>query len=82
MIRHKFIFYILLTGNSTFGYQYITSLYWAAATSASVGYGDVHAHTTTEVSMSVISGSKFATSEMKENLRTSFISSSQFEYVA
>ena len=30
-------------------YQYITSLYWAAATSASVGYGDIHAYTVGEV---------------------------------
>lgn len=36
-------------GNEAVGFQYVTSLYWAAATSASVGYGDIHAHTTTEV---------------------------------
>lgn len=36
-------------GNKTLGVQYITSLYWAAATSASVGYGDIHAYTASEV---------------------------------
>jgi len=75
-------FYILLAGNSTFGNQYITSLYWAATTSASVGYGDVYAHTTTEVSTSVIRCSKFTTCKMKENLRNSFISSSQLGHIA
>ena len=75
-------FYTLLTGNSPLEVQYITCLYWAAATSASVGYGDAHAHTTTEVSMTVNPCSKFATSKMKDNLRTSFISSSQCEYIA
>ena len=29
--------------------QYVTSLYWAAATSASVGYGDIHAMLVSEV---------------------------------
>ena len=64
----------LSTGNSTVGFprQYITSLYWAAATSASVGYGDVHAHTTTEVSTTVIPCSRLDTLKVKENLRTSF----------
>ncbi|XP_068721896.1 uncharacterized protein [Montipora capricornis] len=31
-------------GNEEVPYQYLTCLYWAAATSASVGYGDIHAH--------------------------------------
>ena len=46
----------LLTASNQFGHQYITSLYWAAATSASVGYGDIHAHNTTEVSVTSIVG--------------------------
>ena len=75
-------FLTLLTGTLPLQVQYITCLYWAAATSASVGYGDVHAHTTTEVSRTVNPCSKFATSKLKENLRTSFILSSQFEYIA
>lgn len=36
-------------GNEAVGFEYVTSLYWAAATSASVGYGDIHAYTTIEV---------------------------------
>ena len=62
----------LSTANSTVATQYITSLYWAAATSASVGYGDVHAHTTTEVSTTVIPCSSLATLTIKENPRISF----------
>ncbi|XP_068721829.1 uncharacterized protein [Montipora capricornis] len=31
-------------GKEEVPYQYLTCLYWAAATSASVGYGDIHAH--------------------------------------
>ncbi|KAJ7372502.1 hypothetical protein OS493_019011 [Desmophyllum pertusum] len=41
-------------GSRSFGFQYITSLYWAAATSASVGYGDIHAHTTSEMTFALI----------------------------
>lgn len=33
------------------GRQYIVSLYWAAATTASVGYGDIRAHTSFEVNL-------------------------------
>ena len=36
-------------GNYTIWYQYIVSLYWASATTTSVGYGDIHAHTDLEV---------------------------------
>ena len=39
----------VISGNQTLGNQYVTSLYWAAATSASVGYGDIHAYTAPEV---------------------------------
>ncbi|XP_058949071.2 uncharacterized protein [Pocillopora verrucosa] len=38
---------------NSFGEQYITSLYWAAATSASVGYGDIHAYNTTEMTFAL-----------------------------
>ncbi|CAH3024940.1 unnamed protein product, partial [Porites evermanni] len=40
-------------GNEAVGFQYVTSLYWAAATSASVGYGDIHAHTMTEMTFAL-----------------------------
>ena len=75
-------FYTFLTGSSSFEVQYITCLYWAAATSASVGYGDARAHTTTEVNSTVNPFTYFATSKMKENLCPSLDSSSQFEYTA
>ena len=42
-------FNLLSAGNEAVGFKYVTSLYWAAATSASVGYGDIHAYTMTEV---------------------------------
>eukprot|EP00118_Oscarella_pearsei_P012897 m.98493 g.98493 ORF g.98493 m.98493 type:complete len:2159 (+) comp36987_c0_seq18:234-6710(+) len=35
-------------GNSSISRQYFASLYWAAATTASVGYGDIRAHTSIE----------------------------------
>ena len=37
-------------GNYTVIYQYIVSLYWSTATTVTVGYGDIHAHSDTEVS--------------------------------
>ena len=41
------LFYFV--GNFSLGYQYIVSVYWASATTVSVGYGDIHAHTDLEV---------------------------------
>lgn len=35
-------------GNSSVAYQYITSLYWATATTTTVGYGDISAYTDLE----------------------------------
>ena len=32
--------------------QYIISVYWSAATSCSVGYGDIHAHLVSEKALS------------------------------
>ena len=46
---HNIFLMFFRLGNKTLGVQYVTSLYWAAATSASVGYGDIHAYTATEV---------------------------------
>ena len=53
--RENAVFDCLSTATNSFGEQYITSLYWAAATSASVGYGDIHAYNTTEVRMTSFS---------------------------
>ena len=57
----------LSTAKSTVTFKYISSIYWAAATSASVGYGDVYAHTAFEVSTTVIPCSRLPTSKMKES---------------
>ena len=38
------------TGNQSTVYQYVVSLYWAVATTANVGYGDIYAYTDLEVS--------------------------------
>lgn len=43
-----------ISSNTTATHDYIISLYWAAATSASVGYGDVTAHNTMERITSVM----------------------------
>jgi hyperpolarization activated cyclic nucleotide-gated potassium channel 1 len=36
------------------GTKYLASLYWAVATVLTVGYGDIHAETITERSLSII----------------------------
>lgn len=41
-------------GREDFFYQYVTSIYWAAATTCSVGYGDIHAYLVNEMGVSLI----------------------------
>jgi len=40
--------------HATVSFQYITSMYWAAATTCSVGYGDIHAHLTEEMVLALV----------------------------
>ena len=48
---NDYLFYLLflMVASYSIGYQYIVSVYWASATTVTVGYGDIHAHTDSEV---------------------------------
>ena len=39
----------LLSGDYSSAYKYVVSLYWATATTTTVGYGDIRAYTDLEV---------------------------------
>ncbi|XP_022094111.1 uncharacterized protein LOC110981133 isoform X3 [Acanthaster planci] len=41
--------------NKSLSYQYVVSLYWASATGASVGYGDIHAKNVSEMVLALLS---------------------------
>ena len=45
---------IIVSASYNIGYQYIVSLYWAFTTTITVGYGDIHAHTDSEVRKTTI----------------------------
>ena len=42
-----------VVANMPAGAQYLTSIYWASATMASVGYGDIHANNTREMAFAI-----------------------------
>ncbi|XP_033108885.1 uncharacterized protein LOC117110323 isoform X2 [Anneissia japonica] len=42
-------------GSKSIGVQYVISLYWASATGASVGYGDIHANNVNEMVLALFS---------------------------
>ena len=42
--------YFIYPGRESVLTQYVTTMYWAAATTCSVGYGDIHAYVTEEAS--------------------------------
>ena len=44
----------LISEDKSMGFQYVVSFYWAISTVCSVGYGDIHAQATREVTLFIL----------------------------